>query len=118
MNNAYNVPELTVEQLAQRLEQGAALVLLDVREPVEMQMAQLGEEVEVAPVSALIREGEEALPEVARDRDAQIVVYCHHGTRSAQVVAWLRQQGWSHVWNLTGGIDAYARRIDPTVGFY
>ena len=118
MNNPYNVPELTVEQLAQRLEQGEALVLLDVREPVEMQMAQLDEEVEVAPVSALVREGEEALPEVARDRDARIVVYCHHGMRSAQVVAWLRQQGWNNVWNLAGGIDAYARRVDSTVGFF
>lgn len=118
MNSRFGVPEMTVEEVAQGLERGEAFILLDVREPMEMKMAQLDTEVEAAPVSDLVRQGPEALPEAALDRDAQIVVYCHHGTRSAQVVAWLRQQGWSNVWNMAGGIDAYARRIDPTVGFY
>ena len=117
-NNPSGVPELMVEELAQRLERGEMPILLDVREPVEREMAQLNNEVEAAPVSALVRQGEEALPEAARDREAEIVVYCHHGIRSAQVVTWLRQQGWSNVWNLAGGIDAYARRVDPSVGFY
>ena len=117
-DNPYDVPELTVEELAQRRQQGEALILLDVREPVEREMAQLEGDVEAAPVSALVRQGEEALPKAARDRDIAIVVYCHHGIRSAQVVAWLRQQGWNNVWNMAGGIDAYARRVDPSVGFY
>ena len=117
-SNPYDVPELKVEEVAQRLERGETPILLDVRESVEREMAQLDREVEAAPVSALVRQGEEALPEAARDREAEIVVYCHHGIRSAQVVTWLRQQGWSNVWNLAGGIDAYARRVDPSVGFY
>lgn len=118
MNNPYDVPEVTVEEVSQRQAQDEPFILLDVREPVEMEMAQLDHEVETAPLSALAREGEEALPETARDRDAEIVVYCHHGMRSAQVVAWLRQQGWRNVWNMAGGIDAYARRVDRSVGLY
>jgi rhodanese-related sulfurtransferase len=51
-------------------------------------------------------------------KETEIVVMCHHGVRSAQVVSWLRQQGWTNVWNLSGGIDAYARDVDPAVGFY
>lgn len=118
MNNPYGVPEMTVEEVARRLEEGEALILLDVREATEMEMAQLDGAVETAPVSALVRRGAEALPEAARDREARVVVYCHHGTRSAQVVAWLQQQGWSDVWNMAGGIDAYARRVDRSVGLY
>jgi rhodanese-related sulfurtransferase len=43
---------------------------------------------------------------------------CHHGTRSAQVTAWLAQQGYKNVSNVAGGIDAYARQVDSSVGFY
>jgi rhodanese-related sulfurtransferase len=43
---------------------------------------------------------------------------CHHGNRSAQVAAWLAQQGWKNVFNVRGGIDEYARKIDNSVGFY
>lgn len=118
MNNSYDVPEVTVEEVSQRQAQDDPVLLLDVRERVEMEMAQLDHDVEAAPLSALVREGEAALPPAARNPDAEIVVYCHHGMRSAQVVAWLRQQGWNNVWNMAGGIDAYARRVDPSVGLY
>jgi len=43
---------------------------------------------------------------------------CHHGNRSGQVTAWLVQQGWNNVFNVSGGIDEYARQIDHSVGFY
>lgn len=118
MKNPYSVPEITAAEVAQRRGRGEQFILLDVRERVEMELAQLDHEVETAPLSTIVREGEEALPEAARDREAEIVVYCHHGTRSAQVVAWLRRHGWSNVWNMAGGIDAYARRVDPSVGLY
>jgi rhodanese-related sulfurtransferase len=45
-------------------------------------------------------------------------VMCHHDSRSAQVTAWLAQQGWKNVFNVSGGIDEYARAVDPSVGFY
>jgi rhodanese-related sulfurtransferase len=57
-------------------------------------------------------------PLPALDKEATVVVFCHHGIRSAQVAAWLLDQGWQSVYNLAGGIDAYARQVDPSIGFY
>lgn len=69
-------------------------------------------------MSRLAREGTQALSDAAQSQDATIYVMCHHGNRSAQVTAWLAQQGWKNVFNVRGGIDAYAREIDNAVGFY
>lgn len=113
-----HLPEITPAELARRRAAGDAPLLLDVREPYELRAASLGEGVALAPLSALSRYRLEALPESARDRQAELVVFCHHGVRSAQVVAWLRQQGWQNVYNLRGGIDAYAREVDPSIGLY
>ncbi len=52
------------------------------------------------------------------DREALIVVHCHHGPRSGQVVSFLRQQGFERATNLGGGIDAWSLRIDPAVPRY
>jgi adenylyltransferase/sulfurtransferase len=52
------------------------------------------------------------------DREAELVVYCHHGTRSAAAVAWLRDQGFSHVRNLVGGIDRWSLEVDPSLRRY
>jgi rhodanese-related sulfurtransferase len=116
--NPNPIPEITPTELARKRASGEAFVLLDVREPVELHYANLGEGVVLAPLSRLATEQLAALPVVAQDKAAEIVVMCHHGVRSAQVVAWLRQQGWTNVWNLAGGIDAYAHDVDPTVGVY
>jgi rhodanese-related sulfurtransferase len=72
-----------------------------------------------APLSELARKGNSALPEKLKNaQGAPVVVFCHHGIRSAQVAAWLLELGWTSVYNLSGGIDAYARSIDPSIGFY
>ncbi len=118
MPNFYGVPEITPADVYRRRAAGDSFVLLDVREPEELFYADLGEGVELAPISRLASSGIDALPPAAHDKTAEIVVFCHHGIRSAQVVAWLRQQGWTNVLNLDGGIDAYARQVDPSVGFY
>ncbi len=118
MPNPYNVPELSPAEVAARRERGDSFVLLDVREPYELQAARLDGVVLTAPVSALIREGPAALPAAAHDRDADIVILCHHGIRSAQVAAWLLTNGWRNVSHMAGGIDAYAREVDPSVGSY
>ena len=108
--NPYGVPGLSVQEVAQKRTDEDDFILLDVREPHELNFANLGDEVILVPLSELAQKRLEALPPaVTADKDADIVVLCHHGTRSAQVVAWLRQQGWQDVWNLRGGIDAYAR---------
>lgn len=117
--NPYGVPGLSAQEFAQKRENGDKFVLLDVREPNELLYANLGDEVVLAPLSQLVHEGPEALPaEILADKEAEIVVLCHHGNRSAQVTVWLRQQGWTNVLNLDGGIDAYAIAVDPSIGRY
>ena len=116
--NPYGVPGLSVQEVAQKQNDREEFILLDVREPHELIYANLGSDVLLAPLSELAQQGPQALPEEVLNKDAEIVVMCHHGNRSAQVTAWLRQQGWSNVYNMDGGIDAYAALVDPTIGRY
>jgi len=112
-------PEITVTDLAAKLKSEEQFVLLDVREPVELGYAKIEDErLEVAPISVLAEQGPDALPESAKPQDATIYVICHHGNRSMQVTAWLVGQGWKNIFNVRGGIDEYARRVDSSVGFY
>jgi rhodanese-related sulfurtransferase len=113
------VPEITVTELSQKLSSKDNFILLDVREPHELNFAKLTDNrLEVTPMSRLAREGTQALSESANAKDATLYVLCHHGSRSAQVTAWLAQQGWKNVFSVRGGIDEYARVIDNSVGFY
>lgn len=119
MPNMYGVPEVSVTELADRQVNGDQFVWLDVREPNEQAAVSIDDErIYLLPMSRLASEQLAALPDVAKDQDAEIVVMCHHGIRSAQVVAWLSQQGWTNVINLDGGIAAWASEVDPTVGTY
>lgn len=112
-------PEITVAELAEKLKSEDQFILLDVRELSELNHAKLTDNrLEVTPMSRLAREGTGALSESARSQDAVIYVMCHHGSRSMQVTAWLAQQGWKNVFNVRGGIDAYARQVDRSVGMY
>ncbi len=113
------LPEISVIDLSEKLKSGDSFVLLDVREPDELGYARLTDSrVEVTPMSRLARQGTKALSESAQSQDATIYVMCHHGNRSAQVTAWLAKQGWKNVFNIRGGIDEYARKVDPTIGLY
>lgn len=113
------LPEITVAQLAEKLKSQEEFILLDVREPHELNFARLSDSrLQTTPMSRLAREGTKALSESAQTKDASIYVMCHHGNRSGQVTAWLAQQGWKNVFNVHGGIDEYARKVDPSVGFY
>ncbi|PSN20611.1 rhodanese-related sulfurtransferase, partial [filamentous cyanobacterium CCP5] len=89
--------------------------LIDVREPEEVEIASLPE-FEVLPLSQF-----PVWSETIRSRfepDRETIVMCHHGMRSAQMCNWLCQQGFTHVKNLTGGIDAYAIAVDDTLTRY
>lgn len=114
------VPEITPQELAEWMSTRPEMILLDVREPYEFPRARLTDErVLHAPLNELARKGSDALPEKLKNaKDATVVVFCHHGYRSAQVTAWLLDLGWTSVYNLAGGIDAYARSVDPSIGFY
>ncbi|MBM3906874.1 MAG: molybdopterin-synthase adenylyltransferase MoeB [Gemmatimonadetes bacterium] len=103
--------EMTPREVQDRMASGWTPWLLDVREPWEYGTAQL-------PGATLIPLGELAgrAAEVPRDRD--VVVYCHHGMRSARAVSMLRLAGWDRVRNLSGGIDRWSIEIDPSVPRY
>ena len=111
--------EITVTELSDKLKSEDKFILLDVREPHELNFAKLTDSrLEVTPLSRLAREGISALSDSAQAKDATIYVMCHHGSRSLQVTAWLAQQGWKNVFNVRGGINEYAQVVDSSVGFY
>lgn len=116
--NPLGVPGINVNEMADRRDNGDDFILLDVREPHELAVANLGDWVLTAPLSELAKQGPSVLPEAAQDKSAEIIVMCHHGGRSAQVTAWLRQQGWENVTNLDGGIHAYSLYIDSDIPTY
>lgn len=107
------VPEVTVQDVAERLRQGDAdLLLLDVREPKELALARVAGAVHVP-----MRDVPAQLDRLDPQRD--IVVMCHHGARSYNVAHWLRQEaGYERVSNLRGGIEAWSKQVDPTVPRY
>ena len=89
--------------------------LIDVREPEELAIAHLPGFINL-PLSQY---GEWSGNIQTRfDPHAETVVLCHHGVRSAQMCYWLLQQGFTHVKNVAGGIDAYSSRVDPTIPRY
>jgi len=107
------IPEITPSQLdAWRKDAGrTAPYVLDVREPWEFEAARL-------PGTTLIpmREIPARLSELPADRD--LVIMCHHGTRSAHAAQWLARNGFTRVHNLAGGIDAWSRTVDAAVPRY
>jgi rhodanese-related sulfurtransferase len=113
------LPEITVDELAGKLKSEDEFILLDVRELVELNQAKITDSrLEVTPMSRLAQEGPNALSASARSQEVPVYVLCHHGNRSMQVTAWLTQQGWRNIFNVRGGIDEYARKVDRSVGMY
>lgn len=114
MNQA--MPQISVEQLAIRLaDKTSELQLIDVREPQEVEMAYI-EGFEVLPLSQF--EQWSASIKTRFNPEAETLVICHHGIRSAQMCQWLQNMGFTNVRNVVGGIDAYALLVDPKIGRY
>jgi rhodanese-related sulfurtransferase len=86
-------------------------LLLDVREPWEFQTVRL-EKSTLMP----LREVPARIAEL--DANAEVVVICHHGGRSLQAALFLERQGFANVHNLAGGVDAWARQVDPAMPVY
>ena len=113
------VPEVDVHELARKLGSDETFVLLDVREAWELDYAMIVDDrLKVLPTSRLAQLGAEALPVEIQQKDAEIIVFCHHGVRSAQVTLWLLMRGWKNVVSVRGGINAYSKQIDASVGRY
>lgn len=108
---APSVKEMPVEELKAKLDRGETPLIIDVREPWEYDVVHLSQATLIPMNTIPDRMGE-------LDKRAEIVVHCHHGARSWNVAAYMLQHGFTNVQNLTGGIDAWARRVDRTMKTY
>lgn len=105
------IREIGPVELADRLRDTSPPLLLDVRETWELRLASLPGVLNI-PMAQI----PDRLDELNGDRD--IIVICHHGARSFQVAVFLKRCGFETVINLTGGIDAWSREVDPGVPLY
>ncbi len=105
------IQQLTPAQLKERLANETAPVILDVREPWEVAVCALPG-VRHIPMRDIPTQAEQ-LP-----RDQDIVVLCHHGIRSQHVAGFLERLGFERLYNLAGGIDAWARDVEPSMAKY
>lgn len=102
---------ISPKELKTRLDKGEKLVLLDVREQWEYDLAKLTGSI-LVPLGTLPQS-------VAKlNRDEEIIAICHHGMRSADATNFLLQQGFTNVKNLVGGIDAWSVQVDGAVPRY
>lgn len=106
------IPQISVEQLKQRIDAGDKPFILDVREPHEYAIVNLG-----APLIPVGQVGQR-LNELPADKDQEIVVHCKSGARSQKASLELKNAGYTDVKNLAGGITAWADRIDPSLPKY
>ena len=100
-------------ELSDLLQQRQPVYLLDVRLPIEHEFVALPNSV-LVPVQELAMRWKEVVP----TPEQTLVVYCHHGVRSWHAAMFLEQQGYSNVYSLEGGIEAWSCLIDPTVPRY
>jgi sulfur-carrier protein adenylyltransferase/sulfurtransferase len=103
-----DIPEISPAELHARMQNGAPILLLDVREEVEGQISSLPG-AKIIPLGQLPSRLKELIP------DAEVVIYCRTGIRSARAVEVLIQAGFQQVKNLRGGINAWANDIDPNM---
>ena len=103
--------EMSAQDLKARLAAGKPPVLLDVRQDWETKLCRLDNSVHI-PIEEIELRTEELDPQ------SEIVVYCHQGVRSAAVAEYLRGLGFADVKNLAGGLDFWARTVDPTMRRY
>jgi len=104
--------EISPQEVQRRLSTGEQLRLIDVREPFEFRRARIDGS-ELIPMRSV----PQSLPLFEKD-EKLIVVFCHHGMRSLQVVGWLREQGVENCVSMAGGIDRWSLEIDPKVPRY
>ena len=103
--------EINPVALNARLRHGDPLLLIDVRDPWELDICSIAG-ARAIPMKEIPKRYQEL------DKKQEIVVICHHGMRSAQVASYLSQLGFTSVTNLAGGIDAWAREVDTSMATY
>lgn len=103
--------KFTPEEFLRHRRSNPSWVLLDVREPWEIELASIQDTLKIPMSAVASRIGE-------LDREQPLAVVCHSGVRSLRVAEFLDQQGFAEVANIEGGIDAWSREIDDTVPRY
>lgn len=107
------IAQITATELKARLDAGERVVLIDVREPFEWDIANLGEYgARMIPLGEVVDRAHEI------ERDVDVVLYCRSGSRSAGAVRQLRARGFDRLFNLRGGIRAWAEDVDPDMATY
>ena len=104
--------EISCGQVKALQKHGETFTLLDVREPWEWEASRL-EGAKLIPMGDIPTRAHQEL-----DPDHHIIVMCHRGMRSLSVANWLRQQGFEKAQSMRGGIDGWARTVDPKVPLY
>ena len=104
------IPQLAVKELKRRIDAGEDVYILDVREPYEYRIAQIG--------GKLIPQTDVPNRLAEIDRNREVIVQCRSGVRSQRIAEYLKQQGYPRVVNLAGGILAWADEIDPKMQKY
>jgi rhodanese-related sulfurtransferase len=104
--------EITPQEVKSKIDARQDFCLLDVREPWEFETARI-DSATLIPMGDIPTRAHQEL-----DPEDHIVVICHHGVRSMNVTAWLRQQGFEKAQSMRGGIDAWSRLIDGKVPTY
>jgi rhodanese-related sulfurtransferase len=111
--------EISAVELARRLARGEVLLVLDVRESVERGVGAIPIPPTAADLHIPMSEIPARLDEIrAAAARGPMVVYCHHGVRSAMVTGWLQRQGVGDVSSLAGGIDDWSTSVDASVARY
>jgi len=106
------IPQVSVEELKRKRDAGENFFLLDVREPHEVPIANLG--APLIPVGEL----EKRIGEIASHKNDEVILHCRSGSRSQKAALVLKQHGFTNVSNLAGGVLAWADKIDPTMPKY
>jgi len=104
--------EISVQDVRDLIENSVPILMVDVREPGEFAIARI-EGAELIPM----RNIPQRIMDL-EDRDESLIIMCHHGMRSLQVAAWLREHGVGNAQSMAGGLDAWSRLIDPAVPRY
>jgi rhodanese-related sulfurtransferase len=106
--------ETSPQAVQRRIDTGEPLVLIDVREPEEFAITRI-EGATLIPMRKIPATLQQLK---AKAEDATLIVFCHHGVRSLNVVHWLREQGVPTCQSMAGGIDAWSAVVDPSVPRY
>lgn len=106
--------EVSPQEVKRRIDSGEKLHLIDVREPEEFALTRIegGDLIPMRSVPAELQKLE------AKADEGALIVFCHHGVRSLNVVHWLREQGVEACQSMTGGIEAWSLMVDPSVPRY